>query len=220
MDVREWRLILNPPVGAEFRYRFTLDLDMGDQNLLVSGVRVVKVLKKTEGGEIVLESRVERASAKLNDKEIPAVKMPVVQTTMRPNGIPVKSAAQVEGSPVQGLTLPTHVVVYPDKPVKVGDKWEGSLALRKDEPPLKGQYELVGTERLHGRETLKIKVTIRAAKTEGSESPRADGFAWVDPRDGTLIKLDIHYQNWAVGVPIPVDAKQQMERLPSGSGTV
>lgn len=212
---QEWRLSFSPPVGAVFQYRFTLDLDISQQDtfLIINGVRVIKVLKKTEDGEFVVESRVEQATAKINDRELPQVKMPVAQITVRPNGASVKSEAHLEGNPVRGLSLPTWVVIYPDKPVKVGDKWEGNLPGHERELPLKGQYELVGVDRVKNREALKIRVSVRRLKPEASDESRAEGFVWVDPRDGTLVKLEMHYRHWAVGVPIPVEAKQQMEQL-------
>ncbi len=51
-------------------------------------------------------------------------------------------------------------VIYPDKPVKVGDKWEQELPGMMEGAKMKVSNEIVALEQVGGKETLRVKQSI------------------------------------------------------------
>jgi hypothetical protein len=86
-------------------------------------------------------------------------------------------------------------MVYPEKPVKVGDKW--SETVKNPNGELKIDYELVGVEKVGEVEALKIKTTARTVNGKEGESYSADGFTWIDPKTGMRRQDGSPYQGHA-----------------------
>ncbi len=105
-------------------------------------------------------------------------------------------------------------IIYPEKPVKVGDKWsyEGKSNDKLGTRDHKGTYEVLASEKVGSAECLKIKVT--AAETEGDDPASVESVMFLDIATGTVVKGEGTIKNMPFGdEPFPSDAKFVVERV-------
>ena len=120
--------------------------------------------------------------------------------TFKPNG----SVAKVDGGDAMMQQMNPAQMVYPEKPVKVGDKWSETVKNAGGE--LKIDYEFVGVEK------VEIKMTARSVSAKEGEGYSADGFNWIDPKTGMLVKMEARIKGMQVeGAPMPIDGTLKME---------
>jgi hypothetical protein len=143
---------------------------------------------------------------KFGDQEMPQPAPPATKMTFKPNG----SVAKVDGGDAMMQQMNAAQMVYPEKPIKVGDKW--SETVKNPNGELKIEYELVGVEKVGDTEAVKIKVTTRSANAKEGEGYSADGFTWVDPKTGMAVKMETRIKGMQVeGAPMPIDGTLKME---------
>ena len=143
---------------------------------------------------------------KFGDQEMPQPAPPATKMTFKPNG----SVAKVEGGDAMMQQMNASQMVYPEKPVKVGDKW--SETVKHPAGELKIDYEFVGVEKVGDTETVKIKMTARSVNAKEGEGYSADGFTWVDPKTGMAVKMETRIKGMQVeGAPMPIDGTLKME---------
>ncbi|OYT73118.1 MAG: hypothetical protein CFK49_02095 [Armatimonadetes bacterium JP3_11] len=207
---QEYTLKLNVKEGDVFKYKMTMDIDFGGQNVTVTMPITNKVLKIEESGNIVMESAAGEMLIKFGDQEMPQPAPPASKITYKPNGA-IEKAESAQG----GLPANNFNAAFPDKPVKVGDKWSHTIKGQNGAPDIVNTLELVGVEKLGEAEVLKIKVTLRTADTKESEGFSGDGFNWIDPKTGMLVKSEISVKGMvAEGAPMPLNGIIKMERIP------
>jgi hypothetical protein len=203
---QEYTLKLNVKEGDTFKYRMSMEIDFGGQNLLATTTITNKVLKVEENGNIQMESASGEMVIKFGDQEMPQPAPPATKMTFKPNG----AVAKVDGGDAMMQQMNAAQMVYPEKPVKVGDKW--SETVKNPNGELKIDYELVGVEKVGDTEAVKIKVTARSANGKEGENYSADGFTWVDPKTGMAIKMETRIKGMQVeGAPMPIDGTLKME---------
>jgi hypothetical protein len=203
---QEYTLKLNVKEGDTFKYRMSMEIDFGGQNLLATTTITNKVLKVEENGNIQMESASGEMVIKFGDQEMPQPAPPATKMTFKPNG----TVAKVDGGDAMMQQMNAAQMVYPEKPVKVGDKW--SETVKNPNGELKIDYELVGVEKVGDTEAVKIKVTARSANGKEGENYSADGFTWVDPKTGMAIKMETRIKGMQVeGAPMPIDGTLKME---------
>lgn len=204
---QEYTLKLNVKEGDTFKYRMSMEIDFGGQNLLATTTITNKVLKVEENGNIQMESASGEMVIKFGDQEMPQPASPPTKITYKPNGEVVKMES------VQG-PLPSNIgnVAFPDKPVKLGDKWSHTIKGQNGVPDIETTYELIGTEKIAESEALKMKVSARAANAKEGEGFSSSGHIWIDPKTGMLIKSELQLKGWQVeGAPMPIDGTLKME---------
>lgn len=82
-------------------------------------------------------------------------------------------------------------VIFAGKAVKAGDSWDVSW----DNPAAKGKKvtvksTLVGTEKLNGKDVVKIKQSGEGATDEKDGKMKVEFTAWVDPKSGRTLKME------------------------------
>ena len=183
-----------------------MDIDFGGQPVFVTTTVTNKVVKVEENGNIQMESASSELTIKFGDQEIPQPASPPTKITYKPNG----SVAKVEGGDAMMQQMNASQMVYPEKPVKVGDKWSDTVKHPAGE--LKIDYEFVGVEKVGEVEALKIKTTARTVNGKEGESYSADGFTWIDPKTGMAVKMETRIKGMqAEGAPMPIDGTLKME---------
>jgi len=203
---QEYTLKLNVKEGDTFKYRMSMEIDFGGQSVLATTTITNKVLKVEESGNVQMESASAEMVIKFGDQEMPQPAPPATKMTFKPNG----SVAKVEGGDAMMQQMNAAQMVYPEKPVKVGDKWSETVKNAVGE--LKIDYEFVGVEKVGDTEAVKIKVTARSANAKEGEGYSADGFTWVDPKTGMAVKMETRIKGMQVeGAPMPIDGTVKME---------
>ena len=196
---------MNVKEGNTFKYRSSMDIEFGGQSVLATTTITNKVLKVEESGNVQMESAPGEMIIKFGDQEMPQPAPPATKMTFKPNG----SVAKVDGSDAMMQQMNAAQVVYPEKPIKVGDKWSETVKNAAGE--LKIDYEFVGVEKVGDTETV-IKMTARSVNAKEGEGYSADGFTWVDPKTGMAIKMETRIKGMQVeGAPMPIDGTLKME---------
>lgn len=206
---QEYTLKLNVKEGDVFKYKLTMDIDFGGQNLTVTMPITNKVLKVEESGNIVMESAAGEMLIKFGDQEMPQPAPPASKVTYKPNGA-VDKVESAQGA----LPSNNFSTVFPDKPVKVGDKWSHTIKGQNGAPDTVVSMELVGVEKVGEVESLKIKVNVRTADAKEGEGFSGEGHTWINPTTGMMIKSEMRIKGMPVeGAPMPIDGTMRMEML-------
>ncbi len=207
---QEYTLKLNVSEGDTFKYKLTMDIDFGGQTVLFSATTTSKVVKVESNGNIVMETTSENAVVKFGDQEMPTPSSPPTKITFKPNGELVR--IEGEGGNSSSMTSMTSAT-FPDKPVKVGDKWEREVSTGEGMPKLKVEYEVVGVEKVGEQETLKLKTSAQTANAkEGENSTSYSGHFWVDLKTGMAVRLEMKIKGLQTeGAPMPIDGTLKME---------
>ena len=204
---QEYTLKLNVKEGDVFKYKMTMDIDFGGQGITVTMPLTNKVLKVEENGNIVVESAPGAMVIKFNDQEIPQSAPPASTITYKPNGAVEKVETAQGALPTSSLSTP-----FPDKPVKVGDKWSHTVKGQNGLPDTVVSMELVGVEKVGEIEAVKIKVSVRPVDAKEGEGFSADGHTWFDPKTGMLVKSEMRLKGMPFeGAPMPLDGVMKME---------
>ncbi|MFT0745460.1 DUF6263 family protein [Synechococcus sp. RC10B2] len=191
---------MNVKEGNTFKYRSSMDIDFGGQPVFVTTTVTNKVVKVEENGNIQMESASSELTIKFGDQEMPQPAPPATKMTFKPNG----AVAKVDGGDAMMQQMNAAQMVYPEKPVKVGDKWSETVKNAGGE--LKIDYEFVGVEK------VEIKMTARSVNAKEGEGYSADGFNWIDPKTGMLVKMEARIKGMQVeGAPMPIDGTLKME---------
>lgn len=103
----------------------------------------------------------------MNGNEMPMPQTPAITLSMTPQGKVSFSAASAA---VPGLDVMTQMMgnknlsnlqmFLPDHPVKVGDKWQGEIAMADPTKPAKVECELISAEGEGDKETVTIKQVV------------------------------------------------------------
>ncbi|MCS6923614.1 MAG: hypothetical protein NZM10_04460 [Fimbriimonadales bacterium] len=206
---QEYTLKLNVKEGDTFKYRMTMEIDFGGQNVLVTMPITTKVLKVEENGNVVMESAPGEMVVKFGDQEMPQPASPPTKVTYKPNGA-IEKMETSQGA----LPLNSFSAAFPDKPVKVGDKWSHTIKGQNGAPDIVSTMELLGVEKVGELEALKIKVSLRTADAKEGEGFSGDGHTWIDPKTGTLVKTEMRIKGMPVeGAPMPIDGTLKMELM-------
>lgn len=203
---QEYTLKINVKEGDTYKYKMTMDIDFSGQQVVFSATLINKVIKVDSEGNYTMESSQEEAVVKFGDQEMPAPPGPAVKATYRPNGALLK--LESESNPTSGNFTN---ITFPDKPIKVGDKWEHEFQPSKDSPKIKFEYEAVAVEKINDTETVKIKLKGKSID-EKESSTSFDGHAWIDPKTGMMVRTVMTIKGLpAEGAPAPIDGTLRME---------
>jgi copper(I)-binding protein len=216
----EYTLKLQVKEGDTFKYRHTMEMTFGEMSIVSTTNITNKVIRVDADGNVVMESSYSDGMMKVGDQEIPIPASPATRTTLKPNGMPVKVEWGLDST--DALRMGQFTNFFPEKAVKIGDKWSAELKGDGSALAIKAEYELVAKEKVGDLDTLKIKVTSKlsvqeAAKEGGMPSLQvnASGHIWIDPKTGMLVRMTAKVKGMpAEGAPMPLDGTLTMERIP------
>ncbi len=211
---QEYTLRMNVKEGEVYKYKMTMDIDFGGQTVVFSGTFINKIVKVENDGNFVTESSWEKSVIKFGDQEMPGPESPPVKITFKPNGQVVRYEADgVGGQPMSSMFTAT----YPDKPVKIGDKWDAEIMLDENLPKAKVEYTVSGIEKVNDIETLKIRVVSQGADAkakEGENTQSYEGHFWVDLKSGMVVRAEMKFKGLpAQGAPMPLDGTMKIELI-------
>lgn len=211
----EYTLKLQVKEGDAFKYRFTMELTFGEQSAVVTMNMTSKVIKVEADGNVIIESSSSDGMVKFGEQEMPIPPSPATKTTFKPNGAPIKveGGSSPDGS-LRMARLNSHF--FPDKPVKIGDKWNAELKGEGSAPAIKADFELVAKEKIGDMDALKIKFTIQeVGENAVGGAATITGHTWIDPKTGMLVRMNASVKGMpAEGAPMPLDGTITMERIP------
>ena len=121
---------------------------------------------------------------------------------------PLRDLIEIQG---KGADLTTYRMAYtstlkvPENGTKLGGKWSADFNPNTKTNFLGGKanYELVSLEKLNGTDALKVKWNYK--EIAGQQPVSAEGLAWLHPKDGSIIKMEIVLNNAPIaGLPMPL----------------
>lgn len=185
-------LKLNLKEGQKFSNKMTANVDFQGIAIEVSGVTITTV-KSVKDGVYVMSSENKNLVIDMGGGQ--TMEQPDTTSTITQNErgkiLKVESAELTEDS---NRVQNAFNFFYPEKPVKVGDKWESTVPADKNlgTREIKGSYEVVERKDWKGKDVLVLKV----AQTEDGTSPisLAGTFA-IEIKTGIPVMMDFAFKN-------------------------
>lgn len=191
--------------GEVDRYKMSMQMNFQSEQAGASGATFVLTIKETTrakgDGSAVLTDEAEEAYLKLGEQEMEfASSLPKMTHKHGRDGktTEIKSEggsgniARFGGMVLQ-LFPQAQSVLYPPRPVKVGDTWKidpQDAAARGPAPRLIGTASFVGTETWKGRKTLKVKIDVSVAPQAGAGGKmRLDSIGNIDTETGKILRI-------------------------------
>lgn len=204
-------LKMNPKVGDTYKFKLTATMAMSGMEATLSGHLTDKVVEVAPSGEYLIESSQTDTVVKAMDQEIP-LPSEVVKSRYSATGDLLDVQAD-QMSPEKWRLAQLTSFTYPTTAVKVGDEWTSTV--KADEKTgvvaAKRTFKVDSLEKVGDHDTAKIKSTY--TETEGSSPASADGYVWVDTKDGSIVKSESDWKNVPVGPGgASADGKVTMER--------
>lgn len=173
-----------PKVGEKAAYKMKIDIAVQGMNINVAFDVVNTVTKVNEDGSYVL-SEVNSNQLVTMDGQILEEGGEAITSeyTYAKEGHVTKIVSQEAMGGEQHVANLT-TIIWPTTSVDTGSKWSGKVAANKDEgvPEITINYEIVGREKVAGKDTFKIKFSAK-----GGESTN-DGTHWVEIGTGVTVK--------------------------------
>lgn len=198
-----------PKVGETTKYRVKAEFSYKGEAATMSMLQTEKVCRVDDDGAYEVETS--SAEAKMfsrgEDRALPDEE-PITSRYDR-SGAVLKLGASED--PLAYRRANMLSVILPNKEVKVGEEWKRELdATCKCGVPSVSQFQVEAEERVGDTDTVKVKFAYHES---GCESPiSSEGFAWVKPADGSLVKLEADIQNLPMGATnTPVEGKFTMK---------
>ncbi|MEA2554498.1 MAG: hypothetical protein QOJ65_2674 [Fimbriimonadaceae bacterium] len=187
----------SPKAGDTYKYKLNATMDMSGMSATVKGSIIDKVLEVSPSGEYLVESSQADTRAELNGQEfpIPADSMKTKYTAA--GDVLDLQADQV--TPEKWRMAQMTKFIYPGNPIKVGDEWTSTVAADTKNGSVAGKatYKFEALEKVGDKDTAKIKVSY--TETEGSTPASAEGYTWVDLKDGLPVKSETKWTNAPIG---------------------
>ncbi|MEO0249038.1 MAG: hypothetical protein ABIN58_05740, partial [candidate division WOR-3 bacterium] len=172
-----------------------------------------KVIKVEPSGQTTIEITAGEAKVKFGDQEMELPAQPTTTLVSKANGeiVEIKSSGTEDKDEYrrEHMTL----FLFPDDPVKVGDKWSREIKAdpKRNIVAAKVEYEVIAAEKVGDLETLKIKFNFK--ESEGAQPISSEGHFWIHVKDGSMVKLVGASKNVPTpGLPTPISARYTIER--------
>lgn len=198
-----------PKVGDTTKFRVRADFTYKGETATMSMLQTERVSKVDEDGTYELETSSSEAKmfSRGEDRALPD-EDPATSSYDR-SGAVMKIGSSDD--PLAYRRANMLAVILPNKEVKVGDEWKRELdATCKCGVPSASQFRVEAEEKVDDLDTLKVKFTYHES---GCDNPiSSGGFAWVNPRNGSLVKLEADIKNLPMGATnTPVEGKFTMK---------
>jgi hypothetical protein len=202
----------NPKPGATASFRFETHNVGSPVAWVFSAVARSKVLDVATDGKVRVQTTQSDVMLTVGGQDLCGQVGDASGTTEAsylPNGLPVSAPNGPRARIDVALQL-----VYPERPVKVGDTWKRTAKADPDKGlrAAEATYKYEGIETVGKWKAYKIAVTYR--ETEGDEPISVRGTEWVSVEDGQSVKSQYTVQNgpFAPGMP-PEEAEVTATRI-------
>jgi hypothetical protein len=185
----------------------TLSLEAGGRK---ATLEVTEIVKTTVGdvsasGDVTLEQETESTELTFNGQKAPPrddSNKDKVTIQIHPDGslISYKSADSEADKSKMGARLYGALnPVFTDKAVGTGDKWSHEFKADADMGlhAAKGDYEILGFEKLNGADTVKVKISYQ--ESDSSPPLGVNGTIWIEKTSGDVVAADYDIENVAFG---------------------
>lgn len=173
---------------ATFKYKLQVAMTFDNADLKYEADVTQKVLEVGEDGKLVLSSTQSGAKLMHAGQQVPYPGAPPTFHTYSPKGITLEIGGEgVDAEDYRFAALTS--LVFPEKPVAIGETWQADLKADKDKGSLdaKASYQALGREPLLGKETLKVSFEI---KEVGPDDPATSkGVMWIEIATGMPVKV-------------------------------
>ncbi len=206
--------------GTVSKYSMVVDFVMGGSIGHLEATISEKVTDVDKDGNYTIEQTQTNPSGTFAGEKIDVPPRPPVILVYKPSGLVTSikdgnSAATnqlIDAMSYRMENLAT--IVDPGKSVQIGDLWTASIKADKAVGSMdaKGEYKLIGEEKIDEIDTIKIKSTVRE---QDGEKPAINEFTeWRSKADGSMVQLEEKWTNAPFpGVSYPVSATIKMNRL-------
>ncbi len=199
-----------PKMGDTFKYKLSGNLDFQGQSGTITSNINDKITKSDDSG-YTISSTQSGTVIEFNGQTIPGPDA-TETTVFKSTGeiVDIQSEQSAAQNPWRAAEL--NNFVYPDKPVKVGDTWTSSVTAdeKKGTVAATTNYKVDSLEKIGTHDTAKIKVTFK--ESGGSDPASADGFVWIDVKDGSMVKGVSTWANVPMG-PAAINGTFTVERV-------
>jgi hypothetical protein len=178
------------------KYTLTGTMSVAGAEAKISGKMTQKVIKVEENGNITLQES-ESMTAEVNGQEYP-VPESITTTVLKSDGTVIEIRG--EHSSAEAYRIATvETIKFPDFALAPDKTWTYDFPAdaKTGVVKAKGEYKVLGSETLHGIECWKIQEKVN--ELVGDEPAGTEGTAWVNKKDGSLVKTDGKAKN----LPIP-----------------
>jgi hypothetical protein len=171
-----------PKVGEKATYKMKIDIAVQGMNINVAFDVVNTVTKVNEDGSYVL-SEVNSNQLVTMDGQILEEGGEAITSeyTYAKEGHVTKIVSE-ETMGGEQLLANLTTIMWPPSAVDTGSKWDAKVKAGDDSPMININYEIVGREKVAGKDTFKIKFSAK-----GGESTN-EGFHWVEIGTGITVK--------------------------------
>lgn len=210
-----FRISRKPKEGETIKYRMTADVDFGGMAIKAKFLVAEKVTKVEADGTYKVEQNRLEGKVDVNGQEQDAPGGGASTTTYAANG----EVKEVTGDNTTGDTYRMAnlgVLIDPAKDLAINDTWtyEGKADKKTGAVAVKGEFKLLGEEKIGEWDTLKVKATLK--ETEGTDPASSDGTIWINKADGTAVQMESKWVNFPFpGAPAPINATVKMVREPA-----
>jgi len=209
---QSFTLKYNAKEGDVMKYKVIIELDFGGQAVVATGSSSNKVVKVEADGTRSVEVTSGDLNVKFGEQEMTMPGLPAITSVHKSNGEIVEIKG--EGADADAYRRArSQTIVFPDKAVKVGDKWSFEMKSSKYNGTGAGKadVEVLAVEKMGDHETLKLKYTFKEAS--GDSPLESTGTIWLNTKDSELVKAVMNVKNYPVtGAPMPIEGKVTIER--------
>ncbi len=172
-------------------------------NIEAKEVQKITITDVKPDGTITMEQSTESEEVRFNGQTMPAGEpnKNVSTIIIRKDGTLVSFKMSEPGEDkTQARMFVATTPVFREQPVGVGDKWSVDYKADSDAGTRPGHadYEVLGTEKTGGTDTLKLKITYH--ETEGSPALTATSTVWVEKASGDTVVADTEIENLSMGM--------------------
>lgn len=181
-----------PKVGDMLNYKVSIIFTLYGDDIVYQSTLSERVTDVAKDGSYTVQSNQTGASAN-NGRDIPIVQSQAqTSTTYDPRGMILAIPSDYSWRDAY-----LGEVVLPDKPVKPGETYSVQFPARADRttPAATVTYtvEQLPKDRVDGFDT--IVLDEKYTESTGTYPATSEGRVWINPADGTVVKLDENWRN-------------------------
>ena len=185
-------------VGDTHNWKLSATMDMmGSEILFTANAKeVVKEIK--DDGSYTVSEAMSNQVIDMGDGQMPAGEDTNNEVTRNNRGyISLIQGADSSSESYRFSNLAAFI--YPENSVEVGHKWEYMVEANKTlgVPPVKFNFEIVGSEKVLDRDCYKVKYSIQ--ETEGATPASGAGHQFVEIKSGLIVRIEGSMSNAPLG---------------------